>query len=147
MCNPSFPISKDVWRNHDDLIAGYNLQETFRAGQRVLLEKELIGIKENSKWSEEEKSKKASAASYRLMTAQVCVYAVSLQLPVLHFHPIILTQFMVICSLHIDCNEWSRVFERYFCYRLMSVWKRPAPDSGTALGKGRLPTKQELLTL
>ena len=31
------------------------IQETFRAEQNVLLEKELIGIKENTKWSEEEK--------------------------------------------------------------------------------------------
>ena len=110
--DPSFPITPAVWRSHEDLVQAFDLQESFREVQRVKLDKEIGEISRNKKLNDDEKIKEMYAAVNRLLTVQVCAFALSLKVPVLHFLPLVLGQSLVLCFLHFDCNEWNRVFER-----------------------------------
>ena len=112
MNDPSVVLTPELFRTHEERIAGFELQEKFREGQKVKLDVEVVAINENSTLSDEEKSKRCDNAVNRLMKIQVSAYAVSLYMPLYHFLPLIIAESAVLCLLHMDCNEWQRVFER-----------------------------------
>ena len=114
MNDPSVVLTPELFRTHEERIAGFELQEKFREGQKVKLDVEVVAINENSTLSDEEKSKRCANAVNRLMKIQVSAlsYAVSLYMPLYHFLPLIIAESAVLCLLHMDCNEWQRVFER-----------------------------------
>ena len=112
MNDPSIVLTPELCCTHEERIAGFELQEKFWEGQKVKLDVEVVAINENSTLSDEEKSKRCANAVNRLMKIQVSAYAVSLYMPLYHFLPLIIAESAVLCLLHMDCNEWQRVFEQ-----------------------------------
>ena len=111
---PNCELNADKWRSHEQRVDAFTAQEDFRQSQKVKLNAEVEKIYQNKNFSDEEKLKKSTAASSRLLKAEVRKFATLQGFPVLHFMPYLMAQLMfcAVCFLHLDCNEWKRVFDR-----------------------------------
>ena len=110
---PNCELNADKWRSHEQRVDAFTAQEDFRQSQKVKLNAEVEKIYQNKNFSDEEKLKKSTAASSRLLKAQVRKFATLQGFPVLHFMPYLMAQLMfcAVCFLHLDCNDWKCVFD------------------------------------
>ena len=97
---PNCELNADKWRSHEQRVDSFTAQENFGQSQKVKLNAEVEKIYQNKNFSDEEKLKKSTAASSRLLKAEVRKFTTLQGFPVLHFmHAIFDSPVDVLCSL------------------------------------------------